>query len=286
MLGIVLPSDESRSWNERAMELARSSPDPAARRWIGSLANNMGWARHAEGDDDGAIALFELSRDAFLADGRADRARIARWSIARCLRSRGDVEQALEEQRGAAGRAGGTGRGRTATSSRRSASACSRSGGVEDARPFFRPCPCGAVPRRPASCRRARAARTPRLAGAISGVRHRTGRRLVLNHAEPDAHRAPDRHGHLPVHRHRGLDASAARARTGRVRRGARGASPGAARRIRRARRRRGRHAGRRVLRRLSHRSRCDRSGRRPGRPRSRTARSACAWASTRARRP
>ena len=99
MLGIVLPSDESRSWNERAMELARSSPDPAARRWIGSLASNMGWARHAEGDDDGAIALFELSRDAFLADGRADRARIARWSTARCLRSRGDVEQALDEQR-------------------------------------------------------------------------------------------------------------------------------------------------------------------------------------------
>ncbi len=99
MLGIVLPSDESRSWNERAMELARGSPDPTARRWIGSLANNMGWAQHADGDDDGAIASFELSRDAFLEDGRADRARIARWSIARCLRSRGDVERALEEQR-------------------------------------------------------------------------------------------------------------------------------------------------------------------------------------------
>ena len=111
MLGIVEPDEIGVAWNERAMELARSSPDPVARRWIGSLANNMGWARHAEGDDDGAIALFELSRDAFLADGRADRARIARWSIARCLRSRGDVEQALEEQGATARRAGGTRRG-------------------------------------------------------------------------------------------------------------------------------------------------------------------------------
>ena len=58
----------------------------------------MGWARHDAGDDGGAIALFEQSRDAFLGDGRVDRARIARWSIARCLRSRGDVEEALAEQ--------------------------------------------------------------------------------------------------------------------------------------------------------------------------------------------
>lgn len=99
MLGIVEPAEEGARWNERAMELARNSPDPDARRWVGSLANNMGWLRHAAGDDDGAIALFELSCDAFLADGRVDRARIGRWSIARCMRSQGDVEAALAEQR-------------------------------------------------------------------------------------------------------------------------------------------------------------------------------------------
>jgi tetratricopeptide (TPR) repeat protein len=98
MLGIVEPPDVAREWNGRAMDLARTSPDPAARRWIGSLANNMGWACHEAGDDDVAIALFTQSRDAFLADGRVDRARVARWSIARCLRSRGDVEEALDAQ--------------------------------------------------------------------------------------------------------------------------------------------------------------------------------------------
>lgn len=99
MLGIVEPPDIAWEWNERAMELACTSPDPGAVRWIGSLANNMGWARHEAGDVDGAIALFEQSRDAFLADGRVDRARVARWSIARCLRSNGDVAEALDAQR-------------------------------------------------------------------------------------------------------------------------------------------------------------------------------------------
>jgi len=98
MLGIVEPPDEARTWNERAMTLARSSPDPGARRWIGSLANNMAWARHDAGDDDGAIELFELARDAWLADDRVDRARVARWSIARCLRSQGKLDAALAEQ--------------------------------------------------------------------------------------------------------------------------------------------------------------------------------------------
>lgn len=97
MLGLVEAPDEARRWNERAMELALSSKDPDARRWVGSLANNMAWARHEEGDDDGAIALFELARDEWLADGREDRARIARWSIARCMRSQGDVGAALAE---------------------------------------------------------------------------------------------------------------------------------------------------------------------------------------------
>ena len=98
MLGIVEEPEAGLAWNERAMALARSSPDPLARRWVGSLASNMGWARHAAGDDDGAIVLFELARDEWLSDGRDGRARIARWSIARCLRSRGDVDEALRSQ--------------------------------------------------------------------------------------------------------------------------------------------------------------------------------------------
>ena len=80
------------------MELACSSADPGARRWIGSLTNNMGWARHEAGDDDAAIALFELPTRRVPGGRSADRARVARWSIARCLRSRGDAAEALRKQ--------------------------------------------------------------------------------------------------------------------------------------------------------------------------------------------
>jgi len=98
MLGIVEPADEGWAWNERAMELARTSSDPVARRWVGSLASNMGWARHQVDDFEGAIELFRLARDEWLADGRVDRARIARWSVARCLRSQAGFQAALAEQ--------------------------------------------------------------------------------------------------------------------------------------------------------------------------------------------
>ena len=40
------------------MELARSSSDPDAQRWIASLANNMAWARHDAGDYEEALELF------------------------------------------------------------------------------------------------------------------------------------------------------------------------------------------------------------------------------------
>jgi len=99
MLGIVEPPDEAWSWNERAMELARASPDPRARRWVGSLANNMGWARHEAGRYDDALELFRIALDERRATGSPDQLRIARWCVARCLRSLGRVDEALAEQR-------------------------------------------------------------------------------------------------------------------------------------------------------------------------------------------
>ena len=49
------------TWHERALELADTSPDPDARRWRGSLWNNIGWARFEAGDFDGALAAFETA---------------------------------------------------------------------------------------------------------------------------------------------------------------------------------------------------------------------------------
>jgi len=99
MLGIVEPPKVAWEWNERAMQLARTSPDPDARRWVGSLANNLGWAHHDAGAYGEALEHFSLA----LAERRRQddpaRTRIARWCVARCLRSLGRTEEALAEQR-------------------------------------------------------------------------------------------------------------------------------------------------------------------------------------------
>jgi tetratricopeptide (TPR) repeat protein len=98
MLGIVEKPEAAWTWNERALALARSSPDPDARRWVATLANNMGWARHDAGAPQEALELFRvaLAERAHQDDER--RTQIARWCVARCLRTLGTVEEALAEQ--------------------------------------------------------------------------------------------------------------------------------------------------------------------------------------------
>ena len=98
MLGIVEPPAHAWEWNERAMELARSSPDPAARRWVASVANNMAWAKHDAGAYEEALELFSLALVEREQQGDPGRTRVARWSVARCMRSLGRTEDALAEQ--------------------------------------------------------------------------------------------------------------------------------------------------------------------------------------------
>jgi tetratricopeptide (TPR) repeat protein len=98
MLGIVEAPDRAWEWNERAMALARTSPDPAARRWVASVANNMGWARHEACAFDEALELFTVALVERERQGDPTRTRVARWCVARCLRSLGRTEEALAGQ--------------------------------------------------------------------------------------------------------------------------------------------------------------------------------------------
>ena len=100
MLAIAAESqDETLAWNERALELAQASDDERAQRWRVSLLNNLGWARHDGGDYEAALALFERALAERQKRGPNRETRIARWCVARCLRSLGRVEEALAQQR-------------------------------------------------------------------------------------------------------------------------------------------------------------------------------------------
>jgi tetratricopeptide (TPR) repeat protein len=99
MVAIVAAPDEAIAWNERALELARTSPDPRAGKWKGSLLNNLGWTYHDLGRHEDAHRLFEEALAFRRERGEDGPIRIARWCVARCLRSLGRTEEALAAQR-------------------------------------------------------------------------------------------------------------------------------------------------------------------------------------------
>ncbi len=100
MVAIVAPPEESDAWNLRALEVAEETQDGRAKRWLGSLYNNMGWTRHDQGDYAEALRLFERALAAREVEGDVTLIRVGRWCVARALRSLGRVEEALEMQRG------------------------------------------------------------------------------------------------------------------------------------------------------------------------------------------
>ena len=99
MLAIVEPqADDRLAWTLRALELAESSADERAQKWPGSLHNNIGWTWHEQGDYTRALGHFRRALEWRERRGEAENIRIARWCIARCLRSLDCVAEALAMQ--------------------------------------------------------------------------------------------------------------------------------------------------------------------------------------------
>lgn len=98
MLAIALPPEEQPHWMEKGVHRAESSDDPKARGWLGPLHNNLGWTRHDAGNFAGALQSFESALAAFQERGKPQQVHIARWAVARALRSLDRVEEALEMQ--------------------------------------------------------------------------------------------------------------------------------------------------------------------------------------------
>jgi len=99
MVAIVVPTEDQTEWNEKALKLAESSPDPRARRWRGSLYNNIGWTYHEEERFAEALEIFQKALELRKEQGGAESIRIAEWSIGRALRSLGRTDEALAIQK-------------------------------------------------------------------------------------------------------------------------------------------------------------------------------------------
>ncbi len=97
MIAIADPT-QAMAWNLRAIQMAEDSADPKARKWLGSLYNNLGWAHYDRGDYEDALDDFSKSLEARQSQGADDLARIARWCMAKTHRALGNLEEALKIQ--------------------------------------------------------------------------------------------------------------------------------------------------------------------------------------------
>lgn len=99
MVAIAAPDPaEQLTWNLKALELAQNSPQERARKWQGSLYNNIGWTYHDTGDYERALTIFQQAADWRQHNGGGRPYQIARWSIGRTLRSLGRYQEALDLQ--------------------------------------------------------------------------------------------------------------------------------------------------------------------------------------------
>jgi tetratricopeptide (TPR) repeat protein len=98
MLALASDGEARLSWGCRALELAAASDESDARRWLASLHHNLGWELHDRGAFAEALTHFELALAEREEQGIRAPLRIARWTVARALRSLGRIEEALARQ--------------------------------------------------------------------------------------------------------------------------------------------------------------------------------------------
>jgi len=87
MLGIVSEGQDSIQWNELGLRLAADSKVKREQNWKGSLLNNLGWTYFNIGNFNFALTRFESALDFQKTAGDPVRIRVARWTVARCLRA-------------------------------------------------------------------------------------------------------------------------------------------------------------------------------------------------------
>jgi len=99
MMAIVEPTEKQLQWNLKALDLAENSADEKARKWKGSLYNNIGWTYFEQRQFEESLLMFEKALEFQQQQGDPNKIMIARWCVAKTLRMMDHTEEALEMQR-------------------------------------------------------------------------------------------------------------------------------------------------------------------------------------------
>jgi tetratricopeptide (TPR) repeat protein len=96
MVGIAETPQRQIEWNLKALAMAERARDPKARRWRGSLLNNLGWTYLDAGRYHEALDCFRKDLAFRRQNGGGETARLAEFNVARALRALGRNREALE----------------------------------------------------------------------------------------------------------------------------------------------------------------------------------------------
>lgn len=90
--------EEQLRWGQEALAVVEASTQPDAKRWEGSIRNNVGYALHQLGRYDEALEQFNKAVIVRERGGDSEATRIAYWMVAWTLRALNRNDEALDIQ--------------------------------------------------------------------------------------------------------------------------------------------------------------------------------------------
>lgn len=96
MIAIVAPKETQIERAHFALSLARRASDEKTRRWIGSIANNLGWTYMESGRPLDAVTCFREALSVRLSQKEPTPIRLARYALGSALRGSGEINEAIQ----------------------------------------------------------------------------------------------------------------------------------------------------------------------------------------------